>query len=77
MDRGPALFFLVFSLFVCQQSVGMGLGTFSQPGSGFLSFSAGAVNGVLAFGFSSNPRFRKGAEERLAAVKAVKEDFPK
>jgi putative tricarboxylic transport membrane protein len=60
-DRVPALFFLVFSLFVCQQSVGMDLGTFRQPGPGFLSFSAGAVIGILAFWFLIQSTISKGS----------------
>jgi putative tricarboxylic transport membrane protein len=59
-ERVPAFSFLLFSLFVCQQSVGMGLGTFQQPGSGFLSFSAGAVIGILALWFLIQSTISKG-----------------
>ncbi len=41
-------FFLLISIFVCQQSIGLGIGTLRHPRSGFLPFSAGAGIGVLA-----------------------------
>ena len=47
-DRFPALFFLLLSLFVCQQSMEIGLGTLGQPGAGLLAFGAGAGIGLLA-----------------------------
>ena len=50
MKRGdfiPSILFILLSFFVCQQSLGLGVGTFSQPGPGFLPFSAGIVIGVL------------------------------
>ena len=47
-ERVPGVFFLLISLFACQQAVGIGLGSFRHPGPGFLPFSAGALIGVLA-----------------------------
>jgi hypothetical protein len=47
-DRISALFFVGLSLFICQQSVVIGLGTLDTPGSGMLSFGAGAGMGILA-----------------------------
>lgn len=47
-DRISALFFVGLSLFICQQSMVIGLGTPDTPGSGLLSFGAGAGMGVLA-----------------------------
>jgi putative tricarboxylic transport membrane protein len=47
-DRISALFFLGLSLFICEQSVVIGLGTPDTPGSGLLSFGAGAGIGILA-----------------------------
>jgi putative tricarboxylic transport membrane protein len=63
----PALFFLIFSLFVCQQSVGMGLGKFRQPGSGFLSFSAGAVIGILALWFLIQSTISKESRGKVSS----------
>jgi putative tricarboxylic transport membrane protein len=48
-DRISALFFIGLSLFICQQSVVIGLGTLDTPGSGLLAFGAGAGMGILAF----------------------------
>lgn len=50
-DRIPALFFILLSLFICQQSIVIGLGTLHHPGPGLLVFGAGAGIGVLAFWF--------------------------
>jgi putative tricarboxylic transport membrane protein len=50
-DRFSSLFFLVLSLFICQQSVVIGVGSLGQPGPGLLAFGAGAGIGVLAIWF--------------------------
>ncbi len=50
-NRISALFFLAFSIFVCQQSVVIGVGTLSQPGAGLLAFGAGVGIGLLALWF--------------------------
>jgi len=61
-DCTSALFFILFSIFVCQQSIGIGLGTLRQPGPGLLSFGVGAGTGILSLGlliksflFRTNP----------------------
>lgn len=41
------LFLFSLSLFICQQSVVIGIGTLSQPGPGLLAFGAGTATGVL------------------------------
>jgi hypothetical protein len=43
-----SLFFLLFSIFVCQQSLVVGIGSLRDPGSGLLPFAAGLGIGVLA-----------------------------
>ena len=47
-DCFSALFLLMVSLFVCQQSMVIGIGNFRKTGSGLLPFGAGAGIGVLA-----------------------------
>ncbi len=47
-DRMSALFFIGLSLFVCQQSATIGLGTLRKPGPGLLAFGAGAGIGLLS-----------------------------
>jgi hypothetical protein len=76
-DRVPAFFFLLFSLFVCQQSLGMDLGTFQQPGPGFLSFSAGAVIGILALWFLIQPTISKGSKGEVGPGKDGEGALPK
>lgn len=49
-DRTSALFFIGLSLFVCQQSTTIGLGTLRKPGPGLLAFGAGAGIGLLSLG---------------------------
>jgi putative tricarboxylic transport membrane protein len=50
-DRYTSLFFLALAAFICQQSMGIGVGTLSRPGPGLLSFGAGAAMGLLALAF--------------------------
>jgi hypothetical protein len=50
-ERTPALFFLLLSLFVCQQAFVIGVGSLSQPGPGLLAFGAGVGMGLLALWF--------------------------
>jgi hypothetical protein len=50
-SRFPALFFLAFAVFVCQQALVIGVGTLSQPGPGLLAFGAGVGIGLLALWF--------------------------
>jgi len=47
-DWTSALFFMLLSIFVCEQSTGIGLGTLRQPGPGLLSFGVGAGTGILS-----------------------------
>jgi putative tricarboxylic transport membrane protein len=41
-------FWFLLSIFVCIQSLRLGLGSLNAPGSGFLSFGASLVVGILA-----------------------------
>jgi putative tricarboxylic transport membrane protein len=47
-DRISSLLFLLFSLYVCWQSIELGFGTFAKPGPGFLSLLAGISLGLLS-----------------------------
>jgi hypothetical protein len=47
-DRVGLYCFLVFSIFVCEESWRFGLGNFSSPGPGFLPLGASAILGILA-----------------------------
>jgi putative tricarboxylic transport membrane protein len=44
----PAIFFLLFSVYVCAVSRGLGLGSLHKPGAGFMPFWSGVLVGVLA-----------------------------
>lgn len=46
--RISSLFFLVLSIFVCQQAIVIGVGSLHTPGPGLLSFSAGLGVGCLS-----------------------------
>jgi putative tricarboxylic transport membrane protein len=50
-DRYSALFFLALAIFICQQSMGIGVGTLRRPGPGLLSFGAGAAIALLSLAF--------------------------
>src|SRR3990172_7080625 len=47
-DRWIGLFFALFSLYICVESVRLGLGTYQRPGPGFVPFCAGTILGVLS-----------------------------
>lgn len=47
-DRWTGAFLFLFSLYVCFESVRLGLGTYYRPGAGFFPFYAGALLGILA-----------------------------
>jgi putative tricarboxylic transport membrane protein len=46
--RYPAIFFILFSIYVCIVSYRLGLGSLHKPGSGFMPFWSGAFVGILA-----------------------------
>jgi hypothetical protein len=68
-DRYTALFFLLLAVFICQQSIGYGVGTLGQPGPGLLSFGAGVWIGLLALVFLIQS-FGKGARAERQPAEA-------
>ncbi len=46
--NSPAIFFLLFSVFICIESVKLGLGFWHKPGAGFVPFWSGVLIGILA-----------------------------
>jgi putative tricarboxylic transport membrane protein len=46
--RYPAVFFILFSIYVCAVSYRLSLGSLHKPGSGFMPFWSGAFVGILA-----------------------------
>lgn len=64
-DRTSALFFIGVSLFVCQQSTTIGLGTLRKPGPGLLAFGAGAAIGLLSLGLLIQSLISKAKEMGL------------
>lgn len=47
-DRWIGFLFALFSLYVCVESVRLGLGTYQQPGAGFVPFCAAVILGALS-----------------------------
>lgn len=60
-DRYSALFFLALAIFICQQSMGIGVGTLRRPGPGLLSFGAGVAIALLSLAFLIQTFFSKMA----------------
>jgi putative tricarboxylic transport membrane protein len=58
-DRFSALFFFALAIFICQQSMGIGVGTLHRPGPGLMSFGAGAAIGLLSLAFLIQTFFSK------------------
>jgi putative tricarboxylic transport membrane protein len=59
-DRWIGLFFLFFCAYVCFESVRLELGTFHNPGPGFLSFWSALILGVLSVILVSLSFFKEG-----------------
>jgi hypothetical protein len=76
-DRVSGVFFVLLSLFACQQSIGIGLGSFRHPGPGFLPFSAGALIGVLAFWCLIQSMFPKESRTGEASSEDAEGALPK
>lgn len=47
-DRWPAIFFFLLSLYICFESLHLGLGHWRKPGPGFFSFLAATALGCFA-----------------------------
>lgn len=47
-DRWIGFLFALFSIYICVESVGLGLGTYQRPGAGFVSFYTGMSLGALS-----------------------------
>ena len=58
-DRWIGFLFALFSLYVCIESVRLGLGTYHRPGPGFVSFLAGTILGLLSLALISLVLFRR------------------
>lgn len=81
-DRRSSVFWLALSLAVMHQARGLGLGSLTEPGSGFLSFWAALLLAVLSVallarsvwkkeGSAEGPLFRGTRWPRLVAVFAA------
>lgn len=47
-DQYSGLFWLIVAIFVCWESIQVGIGTFRSPGPGFLPFWSGVALGTLS-----------------------------
>ena len=47
-DVASSLFWLSFSIVICADSIRMGIGTFRNPGMGFMGFWSAALLGILS-----------------------------
>ena len=60
-EKISGFFWLVIAIYVCFESVGTGVGTFRDPGPGFLPFLSALILGTLAIIVMAG-RIFKGAE---------------
>lgn len=64
-DRWPAIFFFLFSLNICFESLHLGFGHGRKPGPGFFSFWAGLALGIFALMVLFNTWKSKEKKEEL------------
>jgi putative tricarboxylic transport membrane protein len=63
------LFWIAFSFFVCARSMEAGVGSFGQPGAGFLPFWSAAILGALAIILVIKSIVRGKAEKEATEVR--------
>lgn len=59
-DRGSSLFWLLLSIYVCIESLRIGIGTLHNPGIGFFAFCMSGVLGILSLVLFLQTFFKKG-----------------
>jgi hypothetical protein len=62
-DLGSSLFWLVFSISVCVESLRLGIGTLHNPGMGFWAFGASGLLVILSLSLFFQAVLRKGEAE--------------
>ena len=77
LDRASGIFWLAVSVSVCIQAHRLGLGSFQNPGPGFLFFWCGIILGVLSMtilirALLGTPSTKEGQEKSFENVKWTK-----
>ncbi len=62
-DQGSSLFWLLFSVFVFIESNRLGIGTLQNPETGFISFGASGLLGILSIILFLQSSFKKEREK--------------
>jgi hypothetical protein len=58
-DIGSSLFWFFFSVFICFESLSLGLGTPRNPGMGFMAFGTAVLLGCLSLGLFLKSLFER------------------
>lgn len=58
-DVGSSLFWLIFSILVCAESLRLGIGTLRNPGISFMTFGASGILGILSLVLFLHAIFKK------------------
>lgn len=58
-DLGTSLFWLFLSTLVCIESLRLGIGTFRNPGTGFMAFGTSGLLGILSILLFLQTSFKK------------------
>ena len=59
-DQGSSVFWLFLSIFVCIESLHLGIGTFHNPGTGFFAFWTSGLLGILSLVLFLQTFLKKG-----------------
>ena len=65
IEQTISLFWIALAIWVCIGSLGLDIGTFSDPGPGFLPLGTGALLGIFAMAHLVNVRLQRQEKETL------------
>jgi len=68
-DQGSSLFWLGLSVYVCVESLRLGVGTLRTPGTGFMSFGGSILLGIFSLALFLQVTIKKG-ESKVSPAEA-------
>ena len=70
-DQGSSLFWLLLSVYVCIESLRMGIGTPQKPSMGFMTFGAAGILGIFSLILFIKASFEKEGDKVASAFSGI------